>query len=338
MYRDAIPKLLRGENLAEDEAASVMRELMDGKLAPAQIAAFLTALTAKGETADELTGLARVMRERATRVDAGPDLLDTCGTGGSGLPTTNTSTLAAFILAAGGVRVAKHGNRASSGQCGSMDVLEELGVRIDVDARTVEKTIDRLGIGFMLAPKFHPALAHAGPVRRELGFRTTFNFLGPLANPAFASMQVLGVSDVRRAPLMIETLARLGSKSVMVVHGEDGLDELTLSAATRVFELREGRLAEGSQFHPRTIELELVALARLFGGDRQHNARVFLAVLDGSKEHDAIRDLTALNAGAGFFIAGRSASIKDGFLLARSLLESGAAREVFERYRAEVAA
>jgi anthranilate phosphoribosyltransferase len=217
-----------------------------------------------------------------------------------------------------------------------MDVLEALGVPIDLDARKVEYLIATLGIGFMLAPKFHPALAHAGPVRREIGFRTTFNFLGPLANPAFTSMQVLGVSDRRRAPLMIEALRRLGSKSVLVVHGEDGLDELTLSGSTFVHRLANGAIEE-TTFAPSAIGVSPVKLEQLFGGDREHNARVFRAVLDGS-DTGPIRDLTALNAGAGFFVAGRDSSIAGGFARAKELLASRAALTLFERYKREAAA
>jgi anthranilate phosphoribosyltransferase len=333
LYRETIHKLIRRENLSSDEAASVMTEMMEGQLSPSQIGAFLALLAAKEETAGELAAFASVMREKATRVNAGDDLMDTCGTGGSGLVRTNTSTLAAFILASLRVRIAKHGNRASSGRCGSMDVLEALGVPIELGARQVEALIARCGISFMFAPRFHPAMANVGPVRREVGFRTTFNFLGPLANPASTTLQVLGVSDRRRAPLMIEALARLGSRSAMVVTGEDGLDEITLTGDTRVWTLKDGAISESS-VSPSMVGLTAVGPESLRGGDARDNARIFLGVLDGTVR-GPVRDLALINAAAGLLVAGGASNLRDGFRIAEEALEARRALEAFERYRDE---
>jgi anthranilate phosphoribosyltransferase len=331
VYRESIHKLIRREDLTREEAAGVMAEMMEGKLSHSQVGAFLGLLAAKGETAEELAAFASVMRAKATRVKAGADLLDTCGTGGSGLPRTNTSTLAAFILASLGVRIAKHGNRASSGRCGSMDVLEELGVPIEIGATQVEELIASCGIGFMFAPRFHPAMAHVGPVRREVGFRTTFNFLGPLANPAETDLQVLGVSDRRRAPLMIEALFRLGTKCAMVVTGDDGLDEITLTGATHVWMLKDGAISE-STITPSLVGLDAVSFDHLRGGDAKENARVFLAVLDG-EEAGPVRDLALINAAAGLLVAGRVPSLREGFHMAREAVEDKRARECLAKYR-----
>lgn len=333
MYRSVIPRLIRREDLTREDARSVMLEIMEGNLSSAQIGAFLAALTGKGETAEELAGLAEAMRAKATKVRASGELMDTCGTGGSGLSTANTSTMAAFILASAGVRVAKHGNRAQSGQCGSMDVLEAVGVPIDLGAAEVEILIDRCGIGFMYAPKFHPAMAAVASVRRELGFRTTFNFLGPLANPAGAALQVLGVGDRQRAPLMIEALRRLGSRRVLVACGEDGLDEVTLTGKTHLWMLAEGGITR-EEVSPETVGLEPVRPAQIRGGGREENARMFLSVL-GGEERGPLRDLAALNAAAGLYVAERASSLLEGFHRSLELLRAGEALSAFERYRIE---
>jgi anthranilate phosphoribosyltransferase len=332
MYRDAISKLIRRQDLTGAEASGVMAEIMEGSLTPAQMGALLAALAQKGETGEELAGFARVLREKALRVEVQGNLLDTCGTGGSGLATHNTSTMVAFVLAEAGVRVAKHGNRASTGRCGSMDVLEELGVPIDLSPEVVKRTIEELGVGFMFAPRFHPAMKHVGPVRKELGVRTSFNFLGPLANPAGTRYQLLGVCDRERAPLMIEALLRLGSERVMVVCGEDGLDEITLTGFTMVWELEAGAI-HAHRISPEDVGVTPVDLRALAGGDRAENARVFLEVLGGERE-DAIRDHVAINAAAALVVMGAAESLRDGFGKALAILESGAARDRFERYRA----
>ena len=330
-YDGAIPSLLRGEDLGTAGARELMGACMDGALAPEQMAALLTALRIKGVAPAELTGFAAAMRARATPVASDGDLVDTCGTGGSGLPTTNTSTLCAFVLAAVGVPVAKHGNRASSGRCGSMDVLEELGVAIEIAPPAAETLLEEVGISFLFAPLFHPAMRHVAPVRRALGFPTVFNFLGPLCNPAGARRQLLGVSDPAMAPRMATALRELGSDRVLVVHGEDGLDELSLGGATRTWELVGGDLIEG-RLTPEQVGLQPAPFEALAGGDRGENARRFLDVL-GGEETGPRADHLALNAGAALYVADRVAGIAEGVEQARALIADGAAAARFEAYR-----
>lgn len=332
VYVDAVERLLRREDLPAPLAEAVMAEMIEGKLASAQVGAILALLAAKGETAEELAAFAAVMRRAATRVEAGDDLLDTCGTGGSGHVRTNTSTLAAFILAASGVRIAKHGNRAASGRCGSMDVLEALGVPIDLGPGEVAALLAEVGVAFMLAPRFHPAMAKVASARRELGIRTTFNFLGPLANPAGASMQVLGVSDRRRAPRMAEALRRLGTRAALVVTGADGLDEITLTGPTHAWRVSAGGIVEET-IHPEVVGLGRVSLSALAGGGVDENARLFLEVLSGT-ETGPVRDLALVNAAAGLLVAGKVDGLASGYAAARDALASGRALAVFERYRA----
>ncbi len=331
-YQLAMKKMVGGADLDDAEAEAVMAEMMDGALEPPQIGAFLGALATKGETADELTGLARTMRARAVKVPVAGPMLDTCGTGGSGLPTTNTSTMCAFVVAAGGVRVAKHGNRSSTGRCGSADVLDHLGVKIDLGPKQVARLIEEQGIAFMLAPLYHPAMRHAGPVRRVLGFRTAFNFLGPLANPAGVQRQLLGVSDKKRAPLLADALLRLGAERALLVHGFDGLDELTLSGATHAWEVVDGEVIERT-LTPADAGLEPVpASAIAEGGDVHRNGGLFTDVLQG-RETGGLRDLVALNAGAAFWVAGAVDDLAAGVARARELLADGKAWSTFEAYR-----
>lgn len=332
-YQLAIKKLIAGVDLSDGEAESVMAEMMDGRLEPPQIGAFLAALATKGETADELTGLARTMRARAVKVEAQGALLDTCGTGGSGLPTANTSTMCAFVVAAAGVRVAKHGNRSSTGRCGSADVLDHLGVRIDLGPAQVAALIESHGIAFMLAPRYHPAMRHAGPVRKVLGIRTAFNFLGPLANPAGVQRQLLGVSDPQRAPLLAQALLRLGAERAMVVHGLDGLDELTMSGPTRCWDVADGAVTERT-IAPSDAGLEAVPAAAInAGGGIERNSGLFCDVLEG-RETGALRDLITLNAGAALALAGVADDLRSGVARARGLISSGAAWSTFDAYRA----
>lgn len=330
-YREAVGTLLRGDDLGAPLAAAVMREILDGACTPAQVGGLLAALARRTETVDEFVGFAEALRERALSVPSAGDAIDTCGTGGSGIATTNTSTAAAFVLAAGGVSVAKHGNRASSGVCGGMDVLEHLGVVIDLAPAAAGALLAEHGLVFLFAPRYHPALRAVGPIRRELGFRTIFNFLGPLCNPAGVSRQVLGVSDVTRAPRMAAALARLGSRHVLVVSGEDGLDELSLAAPTRIWEVKDGWVRE-MRVCPEEAGVASAPLEEILGGDRQRNAALLLSVLDGDVDTPHARHV-ALNAGAGFVVAGRAASLADGVAMAREVIASGAARALFERYR-----
>ncbi|MDQ3645873.1 MAG: anthranilate phosphoribosyltransferase, partial [Actinomycetota bacterium] len=260
-----ITKLLAGTSLSEDEAAGAMVEIMDGAATPAQIAGFMIALRAKGESTDEIVGLVKTMRAYATKVEVGGDLLDTCGTGGDRAGTFNVSTAAAIVCAGAGAKVAKHGNRAASSRCGSADVLEALGVHIELPPEGVARCIEEAGIGFCFAPVFHPSMRHAGATRRELGVATVFNFLGPLTNPAGATRQAIGVSDSRMLDRMVDVLARLGSVHVLGFHGDAGVDELTTSGPAQVVELVDGTI-ERWVIDPRDLGIEHSDLAAIAGG------------------------------------------------------------------------
>jgi anthranilate phosphoribosyltransferase len=323
---DAIDRLANGEDLSADAAAGVLVEIMEGNASEAQSAAFLIALRSKGETVQEVAGLARTMRALAVPVAAGEDLLDTAGTGG-GRPTFNVSTTAAFVAAGAGCRVAKHGNRSATSQCGSADVLEALGGRIDLEAQAVADCIDAVGFGFMFAPLHHQAMRHVVPVRKELGVRTTFNFLGPLTNPAGARRQVIGVSDPAKLELMAAALGELGTDRALVVSSEDGLDEFSVSGATRVVELREGRL-ETYAVTAEQAGLETVADGAVGAGTPAENASVLRGVLQG--ESGTERSLAVLNAGAAIYVAGRATSLEEGARRAEESIDSGAARAVLE--------
>jgi anthranilate phosphoribosyltransferase len=329
-FHEQMPRIIRGGTMSVAEAASVMTELIAGLLEPAQIAALLAALALRGETADELEGFAKVMRAEALTVEVPGEILDTCGTGGSGLPTVNTSTLSAFVVASAGIKVAKHGNRASSGKCGSMDVLEHLGVDVELTPARAEWLLRTGPIAFMNARNHHPGVGHATPVRRAIGFRTVFNFLGPICNPANATLQVLGVSDPARAPIMVESLRRLGSRHVFCVWAEDGLDEISLAAPTRVWELRDDMITE-SLICPEDLGLKTVPFSDISGGEIEENCRHFMAILDGS-EFGPRRTHVALNAAAGLYVGGAAASLQAGLELAFELLQSGRALQTFHDY------
>ncbi|HEY6115354.1 MAG TPA: anthranilate phosphoribosyltransferase, partial [Candidatus Dormibacteraeota bacterium] len=269
---DAIAKVVRCENLTEDEAASAFEVIMRGDATPSQIAGFMVALRMKGETVDELTGFARTARAMATPISVDGALLDTCGTGGDGLATFNISTLAGIVAAGCGARVAKHGNRAASSMCGSADVLEQLGVKIDLPPDGVARCIEGAGIGFLFAPVFHPSFRHAGPSRRELGVRTVFNVLGPLCNPAGAKYQALGVADPKMAARMADVLQRLGVERAIVFHAADGMDELSVASPSSVIEI-DGRRKE-YQLDPAELGLQKAPLESMRGGGPQENARL----------------------------------------------------------------
>ncbi len=332
-FTETMEFLLARRDLPRARAEAQMDRILGGELEPPQIASLLTALAVKGVTTEELTGFAAAMRGAARSVAVpSPDaVVDTCGTGGSGLPTANTSTLCAFVLAAAGVPVVKHGNRAATGRCGSMDVLEELGVAIELGPEAAPDLLAETGIAMLFAPRFHPAMRHVAPVRRALGFRTVFNFLGPLCNPVGACRQLLGVSDAAMAPRMAAALAALGTRRALVVRGEDGLDEISLAAPTRTWELQQGRVVEGV-LAPEDVGLERAAFDDFAGGERADNARRFLDVL-GGHEPGPQADHVALNAGAALYVAGRAADVADGVRRAQDLLRSGAARARFEAYR-----
>ena len=329
MIREAIAALVEGRSLREAEAAAVMEEIMSGEATPAQFGAFVTALRLKGETVDEIAGMARVMREKARRVHVEGVLLDTCGTGGDARGTFNVSTAAAFVAAGAGARVAKHGNRAMTSRCGSADVLEALGARIDLSPEQVKACLEETGVGFMFAPSFHPAMKFAAGPRREIGVRTVFNILGPLTNPAGAACQVLGVAEPSLAETMAQVLARLGSRRALVVHGRDGLDEMSISGPTLVCELVEGRVRQ-YEVTPQEVGLALSEAASVAGGTPEENAAALREVLAGRP--GPRRDIVLLNAAAGLVALERAAALAEGVALAADAIDSGAARERLERF------
>ncbi|MFN2389489.1 MAG: anthranilate phosphoribosyltransferase [Actinomycetota bacterium] len=326
-WSHAISTLLKGGSLEEDEAAAAMVEIMEGAATPAQIAGFVIALRAKGESTDEMVGLVKTMRHYAAKVRVRGELLDTCGTGGDRAGTFNVSTAAALVCAGAGVRVAKHGNRAASSRCGSADVLEALGVRIDLPAESVAACIEEAGIGFCFAPIFHPSMRHAGAPRRELGVATVFNFLGPLTNPAGAARQAIGVSDEAMLDRMVEVLHRLGSRRVLAFHGHAGIDELTVSGPARVVELDDGRIARWVM-DPAELGFAHAPLEAVAGGTAQENAGHIRAVLGG--ETGARRDIVVLNAAAGLVAAGRAAGMADGVGRAAAAIDDGAAARALD--------
>ncbi len=323
MIKENISKVLGGEDLSEAEMAQAVEEIMGGSATPAQIAAFLTALRLKGETVDEITGAARVMRDKATRIDAGGGVVvDTCGTGGDASMTFNISTATAFVVASAGVKVAKHGNRSVSSRSGSADVLKSLGVNIEANVAKVEECLREIEIGFLFAPLLHGAMKYAAPVRREIGIRTIFNILGPLTNPAGAKRQLLGVYDPALTDLMAKVLARLGSEHAFVVRGEDGLDEITTTTETRVTELRDGAV---KTYHitPEDVGIARADPADLKGGSADDNAEIILEIFRGEEGPKA--DIVMLNAAAALVAGGISKDLKEGIALSRWSLESGAA-------------
>src|SRR5947209_807511 len=326
---EQISKLVRGESLTETEASAAMEKIMSGDATPAQIAGFVVALRIKGESADELTGLARAARANATPIDAGEGLLDTCGTGGDGTGTFNISTLAAIVAAAAGARVAKHGNRAASSVCGSADVLEQLGVKIDLPPEGVARCIEGAGIGFLFAPIFHPLFLFAGPVRREIGIRTVFNLLGPIANPAGVRRILLGVPSPALGDKIARVLAELGTEHALVVHGEDGLDEISPSGPTRTWEVREGMVRQG-RIDPSEVGLSLAPRAEITGGAPATNAAIARGVLDGAT--GGTRSAVLLNAGAACYVAGLARDVREGIGLAAAAIDRGAAGDVLERF------
>jgi anthranilate phosphoribosyltransferase len=325
---DAIDRLAAGADLDADDAAAVLREIMEGNASEAQAAAFLIALRTKGETVEEIAGLARTMRELALKVEVDGELVDTAGTGG-GRPTFNVSTTAAFVAAGAGCRVAKHGNRSATSRCGSADVLEALGASIDLEPEAVAHCIESVGFGFMFAPRHHQAMRHVIPVRKELAVRTIFNFLGPLTNPAGATRQVIGVSDARYLETIAAALGRLGTESALVVSSADGLDEFSASGATTVVELKRGRL-DSYEVTPEQVGLEPVADAAVGAGTPDENAAVLRAVIAG--EPGPERTLAVLNAGAAIYVGGGAGTLDEGVRAAERAIDGGAALDVLERY------
>ena len=322
MIREAIGLVISGQSLSMENAAAVMREIMDGEATPAQLGAFLTALSIKGETPQEIAGMATVMREKSLRVNVPGPLMDTCGTGGDGKNTFNISTAAAFVAAGAGLKVAKHGNRAASGACGSADVLEALGVKIELPPAGVERCINETGIGFMFAPVFHPSMRYAAPVRREIGIRTVFNILGPLTNPAGAQTQLVGVAYAGLGEQMADVLRLLGVHHAIIVHGEDGLDELTLTGETKAWEVVDGSIRSWKLPLEQT-GLPQASLEDVRGGTKEENAATMRRIFQG--EPGPLRNIVLLNSGAALLAADQVDSIRQGVDVAARVIDSGEA-------------
>jgi anthranilate phosphoribosyltransferase len=329
MFSGLIDKLQRRQDLTEDEAATAMNEIMEGRAQPAQIAGLLIALAMKGERPAEVVGLAKTMRAKATPLSRSyADVFDTCGTGGDRAHTFNVSTVAALVLAACGVRVAKHGNRSVSSRCGSADLFEALGVYISAPPPVVERCLSEVGVAFFFAPTFHPSMRHAGPTRKELGVRTAFNLLGPLTNPAGASRQLVGVPRPELTELVARSLGLLGLARAWVVHGADGLDEISTTGYTKVSEYRDGTV-NTFYLHPADAGLAKATPESLRGGDAAENARIARDVLSGAS--GPARDIVVLNTGASLLIAGVATNLADGIRRAGAAIDSGAASDVLQR-------
>ena len=321
MIKQTIETLIEGQDLSQETAQRAMEFIMTGEATPAQLAAFLTALRMKGETVDEITGFAKAMREAAVPVNVDGPVIDTCGTGGDGSGSYNIYTASAIVAAAAGVRVAKHGNRSASSKCGSADVLEALGVRIAVTPEQAQRCLDKVGIAFLFAQAFHPAMRHVAPVRSELGIRTVFNILGPLANPAKATRQVLGVADAELAPKMAGILQQLGVEKALVVHGADGLDEISLSGPTSVYEV-DGDEIKQYAVSPEELGLPTADRSALAGGDKETNAEILRALFRG--ESGPKRDALLANAAAALYVGGKTTSLIEGVNAAAEVIDSGA--------------
>ena len=328
LWPNVLTRLSHRENLEADEAADAMHDVMAGEATQAQIGAFLLGLRTKCETVDEIDGLARTMLAFANPVDPPEPVIDTCGTGGDRSGTFNISTVSALVVAGAGVPVAKHGNRAATSRCGSADLLEALGVKIDLGADGVRRCLDDAGVAFMFAPNFHPAMAHAGPVRRELGVPTVFNFLGPLTNPARPHAQVVGVSDERMLPLMAEVLARRGIRA-RLFRGEDGLDELTTTGLSTVYDVKGGSVHE-THLDPRAFGLARAKPGDLKGGDAATAEEITRRILDG--EPGPKRDVVLLNAGAALEVAGFAANLQEGMATAARSIDDGDAKATLARW------
>ena len=329
MFPALLDKLHRRQDLTIDEAARAMEEIMEGRAQPAQIAGFLVALGMKGERPAEIVGLAQTMRARSTKLSRSfAPLFDTCGTGGDKAHTFNVSTVAALVLAACGVRVAKHGNRSVSSRCGSADVLEAMGVHVSASPEVVERCLEEVGIAFFFAPTFHPSMRHAGPTRRDLGIRTAFNLLGPLTNPAGASRQLVGVPRPELTELVARSLAMLGAERAWVVHGADGLDEISTTGYTKVSEYRDGAV-NTFYVHPSDFKVPKAAPEALKGGDAARNAEIARSVLAG--ERGAARDIVLLNAGVSMLIAGITPTAVEGIARAAAAIDDGTAAAVLAR-------
>ena len=328
MFTSLLEKLVRHEDLTTEEAAAAMGEVMKGRATPASLAGLLSALVMKGERPAEIVGFAQAMREHSVKLAAPPgDVFDTCGTGGDRSGTFNISSAAALVVAAAGVKVAKHGNRSVSSRCGSADVFEQLGVNVAAPAPVVERSLHDGNIAFFFAPTFHPSMKHAAPIRKELGIRTAFNLLGPLTNPAGARRQIIGVPRPELGDLLARALLMLGTERAWVVHGLDGIDEISTTGYTKVLECRDGAITS-FYIHPAEFGLPKAAAADLQGGDAVQNAAIISDVLSGKK--GAPRDVVLFNAGAALLVAGRVKNVREGIARAAEAIDSGAARATLD--------
>lgn len=334
MIKEAISLLVSGQSLTMEQAAEVMEEMTTGQVTPAQFGAFVTALRIKGETADEIAGLASVMRAKSVRVMTTEPVIDIVGTGGDNSRSFNISTTAAFVAAGAGIRVAKHNNRAMTSQCGSADVLEALGMKIDLDANQVKDCLERVGIGFMFAPLFHPATRFATAPRREIGIRSVFNILGPLTNPALAESMVIGVPSEELGEKLAQVLLRLGSKHSLVVHGLNGMDEISVAGKSKVWELKDSEVTD-YYVSPEDFGLAPAGVETLVGGTPQENAAILRSVLEGEK--GPRRDAVVMNAAAGIAVSHRTKhpsglpALKEGAEIAKEVIDSGRALDKLER-------
>ncbi len=328
MFRDLLYRIYQRRDLTEDQMAAMIGEIFSGNTTDAQVGALMGALATKGETYAELAGAARAMRRKAIRIEtAAKDVIDTCGTGGDAAGTFNISTVTAFVAAGCGAVVAKHGNRSISSQCGSADLLEAMGVNLDLDPEIVEEAIDEIGIGFLFAPRYHGAMKYAANARKEIGLRSIFNMLGPLTNPAAANRQLLGVFAPELTEMFAMALQRLGAKRAFVVHGHDGLDEISVCAPTRVCELKDGQITT-YDISPETFFGRLADPEEIRGGDPAENAAITRKILSGEK--GAGRDIVLINAAAALMAAGMAENINDGIKMAESAIDTGAAMDKLE--------
>lgn len=321
-YSKTLDSIITGNNLNEEEAYQLMNEILSGNLSTEKISGLLVALRCKGETIDEVTGFVKATREFAVKIETNKDVVDTCGTGGDGAHTFNISTTAAFIAAGAGVPIAKHGNRSVSSRCGSADVLEELGIDISMSVEKVKTAVEEIGSGFCFAPLYHQSFKYAMPARKELGVRTVFNMLGPLLNPFLAKRQVIGVFAPELTEFLAQILKRLGSKHIFIVHGEDGLDEVTLSGKTQITELKEGIITT-KKISPTDFGYDYANTSELIGGDKTENAKILKNILNGQK--DVRRNISVLNAALAITCSGKAKTIEEGVKLADLSIDSGAA-------------
>jgi len=323
MIKEGIAKLVLGRSLTFEESAAVMEEIMIGEATPAQFAAFVTALHIRGETVDEIAGLASVMQAKAALVHATSPVLDTCGTGGDNSCSFNISTTAAFVVAGAGLKVAKHGNRAMSSHCGSADVLEALGVKIELGAEAVGQCLETVSIGFMFAPIFHPAMKYATAPRREIGIRTVFNILGPLTNPARAKFQIIGVPSMELGERIAYALHRLGTEHSLVVHGIDGMDEITISGKSLVWDVDQNRVSSPYEVTPDDLGFMKASMTQIKGGTARQNAKILRGILSG--EVGARRNIVIMNAAAALVAGNKASDLKEGAHIAENIIDSGKA-------------